>query len=112
VTVPRARNKNLAAQKALFLLDRDVGLFQDAAVENCIADHMRGGVLGGRVPEGSCAVRKYCLSIAECEKLVVLLRKLDIDRAHLMPSFDGVVHELSRRRSQAQCKFPSVGAAR
>lgn len=111
VTVPRARNRNLVAQKALFLLDRGVALGEYAAVENCIADHMLGGVLGGRVPEGSCAVRKFCLSIAEREKLVVLLRKLGIDRAHLMPSFDGVVHELSRRRGQAQRQIPLVGSA-
>ena len=46
------------------------------------------------------AVRKFCLPIGERGTLLGLLSKLDIDRAHLMSSFDGVVTELKARRER------------
>jgi hypothetical protein len=112
VTVPKVRNRNLAAQKALFLLDLDVALGRYAAFESSIAEHIRSGAQVGRVPEGSCGVRKFCLPTSECGTLLDLLERLGVDRAHLMPSFDGVVRELeSRRRRRVTGQIPMIGSA-
>ena len=112
VTVPKVRNRNLAAQKALFLLDLDVALGRYAAFESSIAEHIRSGAQVGRVPEGSCGVRKFCLPTSECGTLLDLLERLGVDRAHLMPSFDGVVRELeSRRRRRVTGEIPVIGSA-
>jgi FRG domain len=52
VSVPRFRSKNLAAQRALFLLDRGVILGRYTAFENSIANHIERGVRMGRLPLG------------------------------------------------------------
>jgi hypothetical protein len=79
--------------------------------EQKVAAHIRSGAQMGRVPEGSSGVRKYCLPMSECATLLDLLRKLGIDRAHLMPSFDGVVRELeSRRRRHMKGDIPIIGS--
>jgi hypothetical protein len=96
VTVPRLQNKNLAAQKGLFLLDRWHSSGYER-LEDRIIDYVRIQV-GGDVVEGSLAVRKFSLPRTECSELLDLLSRLGIDRAHLMPSFSGVVEELEARR--------------
>ena len=112
LSVPRLRNRNLAAQRALFLLDLDVAVGRYAPLESSIADHIRRGAQVGRMPEGSYGVRKFSLPTSECEALLDLLRKLGVDRAHLMPSFDEVVRELeSRRRRCDLSQVPIVGSA-
>jgi hypothetical protein len=111
VSVSRVRNRNLAAQRALFLLDRSVfdGRY---AFESTIAEHIRSGAGIGRVPEGSSGVRKFSLPKSECGSLLDLLGKLGVDRAHLMPSFDGVVEELkSRRRRRMTGNIPIIGSS-
>jgi hypothetical protein len=111
VNVPRVRNKNLAAQRALFLLDLGVSRVPYTSLENRIAELVRRAEQLGRVPAGSCAVRKFSLPTSQCGTLLDLLRKLGIDRAHLMTSFDGVVRELeSRRRRRVPYQIPVVGS--
>jgi hypothetical protein len=94
--VPRERNSYLAAQKALFLLpthpmDYDVG----RSIEERIAL---------RAVPGRPALTKYTVPTAEAAELMDRLSELEIDRAHLMPSFDGVVAELERRRDRLTSK--------
>jgi hypothetical protein len=96
VTVSRTQNTNLAAQKGLFLLDRGGSLWQYRGLD---------------LPTGyQSLVGKYSLPVAQCNALLNLLRKLGIDRAHLMPSFDGVLKELEARRArQTGRRIPRVG---
>jgi hypothetical protein len=88
ITVPRKSNRNLAAQKGLFLLDR------------------RGDLCQNQLLDGSHGyenlVKKYSLPAGESTSLLNLLGKLGVDRAHLMPSFDGVVNELEARRERRE----------
>lgn len=98
VTVPRVRNINLAAQKALFLLETCRPDNGSVAMETSIGKHIRDGQRSGLVTAGTSGIRIFCLPVSECRELVKLLRKLHVDRAHLMPSFDGVVQELKSRR--------------
>ncbi|MGA2722500.1 MAG: FRG domain-containing protein [Bryobacteraceae bacterium] len=110
VTVSRVRNKNLDAQKGLFVLDRHAGPGQTRTLEQRLEDHIRGGEERGVLATQSSAVRKFCLPTGECGVLLGLLSKLGIDRAHLMPSFDGVVSELEARRERQPVRvFPLVG---
>jgi hypothetical protein len=87
----------LTAQKGLFLLDASIS-HQSYALEKTIAEHVWKGEQAGRVPAESCALMKYCLPSTECGSLLNTLRKFGVDRAHLMPSFDGVVEELKLRQ--------------
>jgi hypothetical protein len=94
VTVSRMHNRNLAAQKGLFVLDRNAGPEQTLTLDQRLEDH----------------TRKFCLPAGECSVLLGLLSKLGIDRAYLMPSFDGVVGELkARRERQPVRRIPLVG---
>jgi hypothetical protein len=86
VTVSKSQNSNLAAQKGLFLLDRRGVLWQND--------------LPGASPGQQGFARKYCLPVSESATLRILLNRLGVDRAHLMPSFDGVVKELEARRER------------
>jgi len=96
VTVSKAQNKNLAAQRGLFLLDRSGNLWKNELL------HRSSGYRD--------IVRKYCLPASEGTNLLTLLSRLGVDRAHLMPSFDGVVRELeARRKRQAFRRIPKVG---
>jgi hypothetical protein len=112
VSVSRLQNRNLAAQRGLFLLDRTANFGPkptrtlDEVLEACVS----GAVDRGILPAGSRAVEKFCLPAGERSALLDLLRKLGIDRAHLMPSFDGVVKELeARRQRRAGRMIPRVG---
>lgn len=108
VTVPSTRNKNLAAQKALFLLARDIQ--NGGRMETSITTDIRSGEGFGRILPQSCAITQFCLPLSECAPLLDYLRRLGIDRAHLMPSFDGVVAELKARRKRlAMVQIPTVG---
>lgn len=112
VTVPKARNSNLAAQEGLFLLDLDASKQSRPALELAIAEQMRQCVQHGRVPTESRAVTtKYCLRTDQCHCLLELLRRLGVDRAHLMPSLGNVVQELEarRQRSGLHNRIPFVG---
>jgi len=112
VSVSRLQNRNLAAQRGLFLLDRTAGWGQTRTrtLDEVLENHISGGVTRGDLAAGSCAVRKFCLPAGECSALLDLLSKLGIDRAHLMPSFDGVVKELeTRRQRRAGSVIPLVG---
>jgi hypothetical protein len=96
VTVSRAQNRNLEAQKGLFLLDRYGSLWRNQGPDS--------------PSNGQKIVQKYSLPVGECETLLNLLRKLGVDRAHLMPSFNGVVKELEARRDrQAGRRIPQEG---
>lgn len=96
VTVARMYNRNIAAQKGLFLLDRSGSLCQNNLLDAS--------------PGYQDLVRKYCLPVRESKNLLNLLSRLGVDRAHLMPSFDGVVKELeARRRRQTGYPIPRVG---
>jgi len=109
VTVSRRLNENLTAQKGLFLLDRRASRIV-YPLERSIAGVMQEHILSGETTTYVPAVRKICLPITEAPKLQVLLMKLGVDRAHLMPSFPGVVRELElrlKRRDHAQ--IPIVG---
>ncbi len=87
-------NRNLAAQKGLFVLDRKAGPEQTLSLDQRLEDH----------------TRKFCLPASERSDLLGLLSKLGIDRAHLMPSFGGVVGELkARRERQSERRIPLVG---
>jgi hypothetical protein len=109
VTVPRQRNRNLSAQRGLFLISRRESRLS-CPLETSLSEVLKAGVVGGRLAEGTCAVRKLCLSAAECPRFLELLRKLGVDRAHLMPSFDGVVAELKSRLERRQAQhIPLVG---
>lgn len=109
VNVSRMHNRNLAAQNALFVLDRIVNprdLPLEAKLEECVT----AAVNRGLVPPHSRAVRKFCLPVGACDDLLGLLGKLGVDRAHMMPSFDGVVRELEARRGrQPPRAIPTVG---
>jgi hypothetical protein len=110
VSVSRLQNRNLAAQKGLFLLDRAVSRAQGRTLHQALEDHISAGMRRGVLAAGSCAVRKFFLPTGECNALLDLLSKLGIDRAHLMPSFDGVVKELeTRRERQAGRLIPRAG---
>jgi FRG domain len=110
VTVSRAQNRNLTAQKALFVLDRDARLARSQTLDQILEEHVKGGVVSGVLAAGSRAVRKFCLPTGESSALLDLLTKLGIDHAHLMPSFDGVVKELNARRErQTGREVPRVG---
>jgi hypothetical protein len=96
VTVSGTQNKNLNAQKGLFVLDRSGTFWQD---------HVVDGSLGYPI-----VVKKYCLPVNQSTNLLNLLSKLGVDRAHLMPSFDGVLKELeARRERQKRDRIPRVG---
>jgi hypothetical protein len=98
VTVAGEHNRNLAAQKGLFVLDRCAGL---GARE--LEDRIRAHVLhaaGGDIAIADGAVKKFSLPMAERSELLDLLSRLGVDRAHLMPSFSGVVKELKARRNR------------
>jgi hypothetical protein len=98
VTVPGLQNKNLAAQKGLFLLDR-----WRSSGYGCLEDRIRDYVTsrkGGDTAEVDMAIKKFSLPRSECSELLDLLSRLGIDRAHLMPSFSGVVEELKARRDR------------
>jgi hypothetical protein len=99
VTVPRLQNRNLAAQKGLFVLDRFPASGYDG-IDDKIMDYVQGGEKCGVVTDGKPAVRKFSLPRSECSELLDLLSRLGIDRAHLMPSFSGVVQELEARRAR------------
>jgi hypothetical protein len=95
VTVSGTQNKNLAAQKGLFLLDRSGTLWQ-------------GEFLDASPKYAN--LRKYCLPVSESTNLLILLSKLGVDRANLMPSFDGVSKELqARRKRHKRDRIPRVG---
>lgn len=96
VTVSKVLNRNLAAQKGLFLLDRTGNLWQNNLLDSSPGWH---GL-----------VRKYCLRVGESTALLNLLSRLGVDRAHLMPSFEGIVKELeARRKRQTPHRIPTVG---
>lgn len=99
ITVSRMHNRNLAAQKGLFVLDRDWPM-QSKTFEQGLEEYV----------SRMAGVRKFSLPIGERDTLLALLSKLGFDRAHLMPSFDGVVRELeARRRRQGERDIPVVG---
>jgi hypothetical protein len=113
VSVSRLQNRNLAAQKGLFLLSRTVrwGRLPGRTLDQVLEDHVSEGVPRGVLAAGTRAVRRFCLPAGESGPLLDLLGRLGIDRAHLMPSFDGVVRELeARRERQAIRLIPRVGA--
>jgi hypothetical protein len=87
VTVSRMQNRNLAAQRGLFLLGRSGTLWQSEGFD-------RISTPGRRL------VRKFCLPVGECNPSLRLLGKLGVDRAHLMPSSDGVLQELRARHER------------
>jgi hypothetical protein len=98
ITVSRLQNKNLAAQKGLFFMGRYNWNTEIGSIEETI-----DGWLGARQQcatlSGPAAVQVFRLQRNEAPALRDSLRKQGIDRAHLMPSFDGVVHELRWRQS-------------
>lgn len=98
VTASKARNRNVAAQKALLVVDRIPRNSPLTALAERIEVHVKASQDRGDVPSGCKAVQKFSLPREEVSKLVDLLRRLGIDRVHLMPSFDGVVRELEARR--------------
>lgn len=91
VTVPNFLNRNLAAQKGLFLLDLYASRQSYALEDNIGGEHL-----------GTCAVKKFCLPSTLGERSCEYPRKLGVDRAHLMPSFDGVVNELRTRQKNLE----------
>jgi len=95
VTVSKEHNKNLSAQKGLFLLDQSGSLWRNSLLDVS--------------PGGRELVKKYCLPACESANLLSLLGKLSVDRAHLMPSFDGVVRELEARRRRRRDRIPRIG---
>jgi hypothetical protein len=89
----------LAAQKGLFVLDRYPSHGYEG-LEDKILDYVQGAKKCGAIAEGELALRKFSLRRSECSDLLDLLSRLGIDRAHLMPSFSGVVEELKARRDR------------
>lgn len=98
VTVAGDQNRNLAAQKGLFVVDRCAG-FGARELEDRIRAHISNSK-GGDIAIADHAVKKFSLPIAERSELLDLLSRIGIDRAHLMPSFSGVVQELEARRAR------------
>jgi hypothetical protein len=82
--------------KGLFLLDRSGTLWQSQLVDAS--------------PGYANLVKEYSLPVSERTHLLNLLMKLGIDRAHLMPFFDGVLKEVeARRERQKRDRIPRVG---
>jgi len=89
----------VAAQKGLFVLDQWHSPSYEG-IEERIRDYVQGGEKLGVLADGRLVVRKFSLPRSECGELLDLLSRLGIDRAHLMPSFSGVVQELEARRDR------------
>src|SRR5262249_909485 len=96
ITVSRTHNKNVSAQKGLFVMERKLVPPPTQALEERLA------------AIGKHTVRQFCLPTSEGNALLDLLRKLGVDRAHLMPSFDGVVAELKARQNPHPPPVPGI----
>ncbi len=102
VTVPRAYNGNLHAQHGFFIMDRGAGLSTSVQLNKTVEEFARLAWTTNKIDPNWKPMVKVEAPVSIVPELLQLLEVENIDRAHLMPSFDGVVAELERRRTRLE----------